>query len=48
MQKKHLGQSRWSGVTEEHEEKAFGSKQVVWSDRRACQKSVWVKAGGLE
>ncbi|NYE03298.1 hypothetical protein F4694_000017 [Bacillus niacini] len=35
-------------MTEEHEVKAFGSKQVVRSDRRACRKSVWVKAGGLE
>ncbi|MDR7080612.1 hypothetical protein J2Y03_005699 [Neobacillus niacini] len=29
-----LGQSRWSGVTEEWDEKGFGSMQVVWSDRR--------------
>ncbi|MDQ0974912.1 hypothetical protein QFZ31_004790 [Neobacillus niacini] len=26
-------------MTEEHAEKAFGSKQVVWSDRRACKKA---------
>ena len=25
----------WSGVTEEHMEKTFGSMQVVWSDQRA-------------
>ncbi|MDR7080615.1 hypothetical protein J2Y03_005702, partial [Neobacillus niacini] len=24
----------WSGVTEEWDEKGFGSMQVVWSDRR--------------
>ncbi|NYE03301.1 hypothetical protein F4694_000020 [Bacillus niacini] len=35
-------------MTEEHVEKAFGSKQVVWSDRRACKKCVWVNPGGLE
>ncbi|MDQ0976224.1 hypothetical protein QFZ31_006102 [Neobacillus niacini] len=35
-------------MTEEHEEKAFGSMQEAWSDRRACGKSVWVNAGGLE
>ncbi|MDR7080613.1 hypothetical protein J2Y03_005700 [Neobacillus niacini] len=29
-----MGQSRWSGVTEEGDAKGFGSKQVVWSDRR--------------
>ncbi|MFB3166318.1 hypothetical protein P5G62_004050 [Neobacillus sp. 179-C4.2 HS] len=33
MKKKHLGQSRQPGVTEEHEKKAFGSKQAAWSDR---------------
>jgi hypothetical protein len=35
MKKKHLGECRGSGVTEEHEEKAFGSMQEIWSDRRA-------------
>ncbi|NYE03299.1 hypothetical protein F4694_000018 [Bacillus niacini] len=35
-------------MTEEHAEKAFGSMQVVWSDRRACRKSIWVNAGGVE
>ncbi|MDQ0976346.1 hypothetical protein QFZ31_006224 [Neobacillus niacini] len=34
MKKKHLGQCRQSGVTEEYEEKAFGSMQAAWSDRR--------------
>jgi hypothetical protein len=48
MQKKRLGQCRWSGVTEEHAKKAFGSKQVAWSDRRACKKSTWVNARALE
>lgn len=32
--KEHLGQCRQSGVTEEHEERAFGSLQVVWNDRK--------------
>jgi hypothetical protein len=48
MKKKHLGQCRRSGVTEEHKEKAYGSMQEVWSDRSARRKSVWVNAGGLE
>ncbi|MDR7080614.1 hypothetical protein J2Y03_005701 [Neobacillus niacini] len=46
--KKDLGQCKWSGVTEEEDEKGFGSKQVVWSDRRGGCKRIWVKAGGLE
>ena len=45
MQKKHLGQCREAGVTEEHSEKAFGSMQGGWSDRRAFRKSIWVDAG---
>jgi hypothetical protein len=28
MLEKDLGQCRWSGVTEDHQEKAFGSLQV--------------------
>jgi hypothetical protein len=36
------------GVTNEHVEKAFGSMQGSWSDRRACGKSIWVNAGRLE
>ncbi|MDQ0973668.1 hypothetical protein QFZ31_003546 [Neobacillus niacini] len=35
-------------MTEEHVEKAFGSMQKAWSDRRTCRKSIWVNAGGLE
>ncbi|WP_374932632.1 hypothetical protein [Neobacillus driksii] len=35
-------------MTEEREEKAFGSMQKVWSDRRACRNSIWVNAEGLE
>ncbi|MDQ0976345.1 hypothetical protein QFZ31_006223 [Neobacillus niacini] len=35
MKKKHLGQCRQPRVTEEYEEKEFGSVQAVWSDRRA-------------
>ncbi|MDQ0973667.1 hypothetical protein QFZ31_003545 [Neobacillus niacini] len=35
-------------MTEEHAEKAFGSMQEVWSDRRACRKGMWVNAGSLE
>ncbi|NYE04623.1 hypothetical protein F4694_001372 [Bacillus niacini] len=34
MKKKHLGQCRPPEVTEEYEEKAFGSMQAAWSDRR--------------
>ncbi|NYE04734.1 hypothetical protein F4694_001483 [Bacillus niacini] len=35
MKKKRLGQCRGSGVTEEHEEKAFGSMQKAWSDQKS-------------
>ncbi|MDR7076980.1 hypothetical protein J2Y03_002003 [Neobacillus niacini] len=35
-------------MTEEQVEKAFGSMQEAWSDRRAYRKSIWVNAGGLE
>ncbi|MFB3167050.1 hypothetical protein P5G62_007990 [Neobacillus sp. 179-C4.2 HS] len=47
MKKKHLGQCRQCGVTEEYEEKAFRSMQTVWSDRRAFRKGIWVNAGSL-
>ncbi|MDR7075350.1 hypothetical protein J2Y03_000338 [Neobacillus niacini] len=35
-------------MTEDHSEKAFGSMQVSWSDRRAFRKSIWVIAVNLE
>ncbi|NYE08115.1 hypothetical protein F4694_004958 [Bacillus niacini] len=35
-------------MTEEYLEKALGSMQKAWSDRRACRKGIWVNAEGLE
>ncbi|MDQ0976347.1 hypothetical protein QFZ31_006225 [Neobacillus niacini] len=40
MKKKHLGQSRQSGVTEEYEEKAFGSMQAVWRPKSMKKKDL--------
>ncbi|NWQ39744.1 hypothetical protein MLOOGBEN_03430 [Bacillus sp. EB106-08-02-XG196] len=48
MGKKQLGHFMLSGVTEEHGEKAIGSLQIVWSDRRAWGKGNWVTPGCLE
>jgi hypothetical protein len=47
MKKKSLGQCRQPGVTEE-QEKAFGSMQAAWSDRRVYRKSIWVNADSLK
>ncbi|MDQ0976225.1 hypothetical protein QFZ31_006103 [Neobacillus niacini] len=35
MKKKRLGKCRRSGVTEEHEEKAFGFMQKAWSNQKS-------------
>ena len=43
-----LGQCRCSRVTEEVDERGFGSMQVAWSDRRGGRKWFWVNAGVLE
>ena len=43
MVRKNKYKQTLTGVTEEDKEKAFGSMQIVWSDRRGYGKSNIVK-----